>query len=43
MMEQAAGAQVLNCNNSSTSPRTSHRFTHIVLDKTKEISKVGDI
>jgi hypothetical protein len=43
MMEQAAGAQVQNCNNSSTSLHTLHRSTHIVLKKTKEILKVGDI
>jgi hypothetical protein len=43
MMEQVAGAQVQSCNNSSTSPRTSHRSTHIVLNTTKEIPKVGDI
>jgi hypothetical protein len=43
MMEQAVGAQVSNYSNSSTSFCTSHRSTHIVLDKTKEIPKVGDI
>jgi len=42
-MEQAAGAQVANCSNSSTSPRTLHRSIHIMSNKTKEISKVGDI
>jgi len=38
-MEQVAGTQVHNCNNNSTSPRTLHRFTHIMSDKTKEIPR----
>jgi len=42
-MEQATGAQVPNCSSSSTSHGTSHRSTHIVLDKTIKIPKVGDI
>ncbi len=42
-MEQAIGAQVYNCNNNSTSPYTLHRFPHIVLNKTKELPKVGEI
>jgi hypothetical protein len=42
-MEQAANAQVQNCNINSTSPRTLHRSNHIVSDKTKENPKVGDI
>jgi hypothetical protein len=36
MIEQATGAQVQNCNSSSTSP-------HIVSNKTKKIPRVGDI
>jgi len=43
MMEEVVGAQVQSCNNNSTSRRTSHRSSHIVLDKTKEIPRVGDI
>jgi hypothetical protein len=43
MMEQIAAAQVQSCNNSSTAPRTSHRFIHIMLDTTKTILRVGDI
>jgi hypothetical protein len=42
-MEQVAGTQVQNCNSNSTSPRTLHRSTHIVSDKTKKIPKAGDI
>ncbi len=42
-MEQTVGAQVQNCNNSFTSPCTSHGSIHIVLDKTKKILRVGDI
>jgi len=42
-MEQVAGAQMQSCNNSSTSPRTLYRSTHIMLDRTKEIPKVGNI
>jgi hypothetical protein len=42
-MEQAAGTKVQNCSNSSTSPHTLHKSTHIVLNGTKEVPKVGDI
>jgi len=42
-MEQVVGAQVQSCNSNSTSPRTSHKSTHIVLDTTKEIPRVEDI
>jgi len=42
-MEQVAGAQMQNCNNGSISPRTLHRSIHIVLDRTKEIPRVGNI
>jgi len=42
-MEQVASAQMQNYNSSSTSPCTSHRFIHIVSDKTKKIPRVVDI
>ncbi len=42
-MEQTTGTQVYNCSNSFTSPHTSHRSTHIVLDKTKKIPRARDI
>jgi hypothetical protein len=43
MMEQMAGAQMQSYNGNSTSPHTSHRSIHTVLDTTKEIPKVGNI
>jgi hypothetical protein len=42
-MEQATNAQMYSCDNSSISPHTSHRSTHIVSNRTKEIPRVGNI
>jgi hypothetical protein len=42
-MKQAANTKVQSCNNSSTSPRTSHKSTHIVSNGAKEVPRVGDI
>jgi hypothetical protein len=42
-MEQAAGTKVQSYSSNSTSPRTSHKSTHIVSNGAKEVLKVGDI
>jgi hypothetical protein len=42
-MEQVVSSQVQNCSSSSITPCALHRSTHIMLDKTKKIPRVGDI
>jgi hypothetical protein len=42
-MEQMAGTKMQSCGKNSTSPHTSHKSTHILLNKTKEVPRVGNI